>query len=427
MRNNSVAVALTAACVVGAAAMAGASAAEADDRDRGASVQLSPRPYYLVEDMEPSPLKSELAACAEGPFRRTDFAIGHRGACLQFPEHTKESYQAAARMGAGIVECDVTFTDDLQLVCRHAQCDLHTTTNILATPLAAKCSQPFTPYDPGTGAPASAKCCTSDLSLAEFKSLKGKMDAFDPFATSVEEFMNATPSWRTDLYSAAYDGAQWGGTLLTHAESIALFKSLGVKMTPELKAPEVPMPYKGEYTQEEYAQQLVDEYVAAGVDPQNVWPQSFSLRDVLYWVRNDPDFGTQAVYLEDAPHPPELPSLADLEAYKAQGVNIVGPPLWALLKLDAGKITPSDYAANVRSAGLGIITWTLERSGLLKDGGGWYHQTVTPLINNDGDTYEVLDVLAREVGVLGVFSDWSATVTYYANCMAGRCPNCRLR
>ena len=44
-------------------------------------------------------------------------------------------------MGAGIVECDVTFTKDKELVCRHAQNDLHTTTNILATPLAAKCTQ----------------------------------------------------------------------------------------------------------------------------------------------------------------------------------------------------------------------------------------------------------------------------------------------
>ena len=25
-------------------------------------------------------------------------------------------------MGAGILECDVTFTKDLELVCRHAQC-----------------------------------------------------------------------------------------------------------------------------------------------------------------------------------------------------------------------------------------------------------------------------------------------------------------
>ena len=31
--------------------------------------------------------------------------------------------------------------------------------------------------------------------------------------------------------------------------------------------------------------------------------------------------------------------------------------------------------------------------------------------------YKVLDVLARQVGILGIFSDWPATVTYYANCM----------
>ena len=29
----------------------------------------------------------------------------------------------------------------------------------------------------------------------------------------------------------------------------------------------------------------------------------------------------------------------------------------------------------------------------------------------------VLDVLARDVGILGVFSDWAAAVTYYANCV----------
>ena len=84
-------------------------------------------------------------------------------------------------MGAGILECDVTFTKDRQLVCRHSQCDLHTTTNILAMPeLAAKCTQPFRPADPATGTPASAQCCTSDITLAEFKTLCGKMDALQP-------------------------------------------------------------------------------------------------------------------------------------------------------------------------------------------------------------------------------------------------------
>src|SRR5262245_46891052 len=97
------------------------------------NVQIGPRPYFLVNDMDDGPLKSKLQSCFETPLKKTDFSIGHRGAALQFPEHTRESYEAAARMGAAIVECDVTFTKDLALVCRHAQNDLATTTNILVT------------------------------------------------------------------------------------------------------------------------------------------------------------------------------------------------------------------------------------------------------------------------------------------------------
>jgi glycerophosphoryl diester phosphodiesterase len=108
------------------------------------NIQIGLRPYYLIQNMEESRLKRKLEDCTEGPFEKTDFSIGHRGAALQFLEHTKESYEAAARMGAGIIECDVTFTADRELVCRHSQCDLHTTTDILLRPgLAAKCSEPF--------------------------------------------------------------------------------------------------------------------------------------------------------------------------------------------------------------------------------------------------------------------------------------------
>ena len=48
---------------------------------------------------------------------------------------------------------------------------------------------------------------------------------------------------------------------------------------------------------------------------------------------------------------------------------------------------------------------------------GWYYQTVGSAIKRDGDVMQVLDVLAKDVGILGIFSDWPATVTYYANCM----------
>lgn len=376
--------------------------------------QLGPRPFYLVEDMDSGILKAALQQCRKGPFYRTNFSIGHRGAPLQFPEHTRESYVAAARMGAGIVECDVTFTRDRELVCRHSQCDLHTTTDILARPqLAAKCRQPFTPANPVAGTPASAMCCASDITLTEFKSLCGKMDASDPAATSVEQYLKGTPGWRTDLYASC-------GTVLSHRESIELFKSLGVRMTPELKSPGVPMPFQGEYTQQDYAQHLIDEYRAAGVRPENVFVQSFSLDDIKYWIEREPLFGNQAVYLDARVESAAgyAAAVAGMEALAAQGVKIVAPPIFALLTLDAdNNIVPSDYAVAAKNAGLYIIAWSLERSGPLNSGGDNYYKTVAAAIKNDGDMMTVLHVLARDVGVMGVFSDWPATVTYYANCM----------
>jgi glycerophosphoryl diester phosphodiesterase len=381
-------------------------------------VELGPRPFFLVDDMADGPLKDRLQACARDTrvYRPSALSIGHRGAALQFPEHTRESYVAAARMGAGVVECDVTFTADHALVCRHAQNDLHTTTNILATPLAAKCSKPFSPaaFDSAGNLtkPASAECRTSDITLAEFKTLRGKMDASNPRARTVEEYLGGTPDFRTNLYAGPTSG-----TLMTHAESIALFRELGVQMTPELKTPVVPMPHDG-FSQADFAQKMIDEYKAAGVPPQRVWAQSFLKDDILYWLQREPLFGRQAVYLDDANTVAELPDAAELAGYRADGIRIVAPPTFALLALDAGgRIVPSAYARDAREAGLDIITWTLERSGVLADGGnGFYYQTIDPAIQREGDVMNVIDVLVREVGVIGIFADWPATVSFYANC-----------
>ncbi|MCG8389150.1 MAG: hypothetical protein MJA30_26580, partial [Cytophagales bacterium] len=216
-----------------------------------AGVQLGPRPFFLMSGLDDGALKDALKQCESGPFYKSDFSIGHRGAPLQFPEHTEESYRAAARMGAGILECDVTFTKDRQLVCRHSQCDLHTTTNILATDLASKCTEPFQPFDRETGTEATAKCCTTDITLDEYKSLCGKMDGADVNATTVEEYLDGTPFWRTDLYSQC-------GTVLSHKEFISLVDDMGLDFTPELKTPQVDMPFEGDYTQETFAAQMMD-------------------------------------------------------------------------------------------------------------------------------------------------------------------------
>jgi len=417
-----------------AAALCCSLAARAGEGDRPKStVQLGPRPFYLVDKLADGPLKTRLQQCAKGPFHQTEFSIGHRGGgTLQFPEHTKESHQAGARMGAGILECDVTFTRDGTLVCRHDECDLHTTTNILATPLASKCTKPFSPaeFDPAGNRTkaASALCCTSDLTVDEFKSLKGKMDASDPNARTVQQFLGGTPNWRTDLYST-------GGTLLTHKESIELIRSLGAKFTPEAKVFNPSARVKPEEVfgnaqpRQKFAQKILDEYKAAGVPPEDVFAQSFFRDDIEYWIQHEPRFGRQAAFLDDRydtgtpklnPNDPStfVPSMQEL---RARGYRIIAPPIWVLLTAENGKIVATRYAKAARDAGLEIITWTLERSGRINEevvpAKDFYYQQVIPVLKNDGDILVALDVLAREVGILGIFSDWSATVTYYANCM----------
>lgn len=378
------------------------------------SAQLGPRPFYLVEQMDEGPLKEQLQACTTGTFKKSDWSIGHRGAPLQFPEHTRESYVAGARMGAGILECDVTFTKDKELVCRHAQNDLHTTTNILATDLASSCKIPFSPAFGEQK--ASAECRTSEITLAQFRTLNGKMDAANAQASNVDEYLDGTAKFRTDLYATR-------GHLMTHKESIELFKSLNVKFTPELKSASVEMPFE-DFTQEMYAQKMIDEYKQAGVDPSQVFAQSFNLDDVLYWIKNEPEFGKQAVYLDDSYNikgwsPADAKTWQHtMQELKDLGVNYIAPPMWVLVTLDDdGEMIPSLYAKEANKAGLKIITWTAERSGPLKSGGGWYFQSVKKAINDDGDVFDLMHVLHKEVGIVGLFSDWPATTTFYANCM----------
>lgn len=392
-------------------------AASADDFGGGhhgqGSVQLGPRPFYLVDGMDEGQLKHRLEQCSNGPFRRTDFSIGHRGAALQFPEHSAESYDAAAREGAGIVECDVTFTADGALVCRHSECDLHTTTDIVATPLNAKCSVPW------SGPNSNPRCCTSDLTLPEFRTLRAKMDASVPSATTPQGYLGGTAAWRTDLYVGR-------ATVVTLGESLQQNERNRVKHTPELKGGDPARIAQVFGGQPQYAQAVIDELRAARVDPRDVWLQSFDKADVLYWIQNAPELGRQAVYLDDvdpSANPPIPPlSVAELKDLRQRGVRYFAPPIPALLALDAqDRIVPSTYALDIKREGFKIITWTFERSDLRKGASqaGFYYafDPQGRAIKKDADMYKALDALARKVGVVGVFSDWPATVSYYASCM----------
>lgn len=374
-------------------------------------VDPTKRALHLSETLPNQTLKEHLQSCALGDFYPTDFSIAHRGAPLGYPEHSREGYIAAAEQGAGVIECDVTFTQDLALVCRHSQCDLATTTNILQTPLAAKCSKPFRPANGHQ--PASATCCTTDISLAEFKTLCARPAHSNNQAKTVAQYL--APQ-RSPVVSAPLAC----GTLMTHAESIELIDALGRKFTPELKQPMVDMPFSPGFNQGAYADKLLEEYRAAGIAPSRVYPQSFNPDDIWHWINNHPDFADQAVWLDARGRRPGFQSsTADFAALQKQGLNIIAPPMPMLLALnDVGKIVPSTYARQAKSAGLEIITWTFE-AGDPMDEKNWLYAPIATAMTSEGQMLQVLHVLANDVGVRGVFSDWPGTVTYYANCLMG--------
>lgn len=370
-------------------------------------INPGPRPIALVAGLPSSALKTQLTDCAAGPFYRSSFSISHRGAPLAYPEHTKEGYLAAAAMGAGIIECDVTFTKDLSLVCRHSQCDLHRTTNILQTDLAANCTAGFQPA--AGDRPAGAKCCTSDITLAEYRSLCGRRDAVNPQATSIDAYLTA-PVPKVDVAGTAC------GTLMTHAESIQLIDQLDRDFTPELKRPLVDMPFKG-MTETEYADRMLEEYVAAGIAPARVRPQSFDINVIRHWVANHPTFAEQAVYLDPRGRDRNFkPSLQGMQALKDAGIKIVAPPMPMLLTLDAeGELQASAYAKFARAAGLDIITWTFE-AGEATDPNNWLYANLAGFMTHESKMLVVLEALHKKVGIKGIFSDWPGTVTYYASC-----------
>lgn len=250
-------------------------------------------------------------------------------------------------------------------------------------------------------------------------SLCGKQDGFNASARTPQDYQFGTPNWRTELYDTC-------GKVLTLNEYIDLVDSFPGhrNFTPELKTPpaQVSMPFKG-YTQQQYAQDFVDAFRDKRIDPARVWPQSFLYDDIVFWLQHNHDFGKQAIYLQQFDTAADLAvGMKNLSIAKAAGVNIIGPSIPMLISIGGPQnktIVPSEYAHAIKANGLDIIAWTFERSGPLatvKSRGEYYFSSIANITHEDGQYYDVLDVLANQIGIKGLFSDWSATVTYFANC-----------
>jgi len=54
---------------------------------------------------------------------------------------------------------------------------------------------------------------------------------------------------------------------------------------------------------------------------------------------------------------------------------------------------------------------------VLEGGDTFYYQTTLDALTNDGDILRTIDALAQDVGIIGLFSDWPAMTSFYANCL----------
>ena len=131
------------------------------------------------------------------------------------------------------------------------------------------------------------------------------MDAFNPKAATAQEYLVADAC---------------AGELMTHAESIELFQSLDVEMTPEIKRPQVAMPFGG-MTQQDLVDRIIAEYRDAGVSAEKVRVQSFQLDDIFYLLETEPAFGSRAVYLDGVQRQADLAeSMARFDELARRGV-----------------------------------------------------------------------------------------------------------
>ena len=158
---------------------------------------------------------------------------------------------------------------------------------------------------------------------------------------------------------------------------------------------------------------MIDEYKQMGVPTSHVWPQSFNEPDVLYWIQNEPAFGAQAVMLDGNATfgglRQELPRLY------AAGVRYIAPQLGHLIAANptGTGLVPSAYALSAIANGFKIITWTVERNYFCSPAEQSTRATPPCTTFNE---LELIDALYK-MGVVGVFSDWPATTTFYASCM----------
>ena len=197
-------------------------------------------------------------------------------------------------MGAGIVECDVTFTKDKELVCRHSQCDLHTTTEHPRHPRAG--GEMLAALH--AGRPGRDKAGEREMLHQRHHPRRVPAPEGQDGRLRQERDDGARTTWparqiggpismrrrrHADDPCREHQAVQ-GARRQIHARAEGAERADAVRRTSP---------------QEAYAQKLVDEYKAAGIDPKDVFAQSFDLETSATGSRTTGDSASQAVYLDE--------------------------------------------------------------------------------------------------------------------------------
>ena len=95
------------------------------------------------------------------------------------------------------------------------------------------------------------------------------------------------------------------------------------------------MPFDG-FSQQDFAQKLIDEYEQAGIHPSDVYVQSFHLDDIQYWLKKAPEYAKQAVYLDARMYKDSSleSSAKDMKKLHKLGITYIAPPIFALVTTD---------------------------------------------------------------------------------------------
>lgn len=349
-----------------------------------------------------------LSACqalaTKSALRSPPYVVAHRGLSGVYPEHTLRAYKAAVEAGADFIECDVVPTKDCQLICRHEP-ELTLTTDASAKFPGMVRSYNIDGYN-ATG------IFSFDLTLAEVKTLRAKQPSAirDPsfngkfFVPTLEEYIQVAqsypravgiypetkhPSFHDSLGLACFKGKSFSEAVVDILNKHGYTAAVGSKAWRQKPA------------------------FIQSFERKNLLALAAGKKTKLPLVFLTDEFDTAIPY-EKATYGQVLNNDAALKQLQSAGVRGIGPWKNTLVAytadnhLDTSTIPAGKkMVQRLHKAGFQIHLYTLRNEPKRPDGSGYLP------FDFRADPYLEYDLLFKELGVDGAFTDQAHTLARY--------------